>query len=239
MRGEYSSRRYCSARPALLRARIVRHLDRQIFVYLVSFLSPGDNRRMKPLITLLILLGFLGANASARALAQERTLPDINVIPTRVLQRSISRKFYKSLLISPIQGWIVVRANLAGTRLSGMRVIHSELNGAYDSLALQRAKEVRIAGYRATERPNRPPSVLLHLMIYQIADGTMALSFAHLDEPGGDQMEYWGCARLAVLKSDGTWTEIKGPESLEGKGWAVRSPGWRNVSREVFRDRGR
>lgn len=46
---------------------------------------------------------------------------------------------------------------------------------------------------------------------YQIADGTMALSFAHLDEPGGDQADYYGCARLAVLKADGKWTEIKGP----------------------------
>ncbi|MEY2496068.1 MAG: hypothetical protein QOJ45_2560 [Verrucomicrobiota bacterium] len=39
----------------------------------------------------------------------------------------------------------------------------------------------------------------------------MALSFAHLDEPGGDQADYYGCARLAVLKADGKWTEIKGP----------------------------
>jgi hypothetical protein len=188
---------------------------------------------MKPLLTLLILLGFLGTGAAALPLGEGRKLTDINVIPTRVLKRSISPKFYKSLLISPIQGWIVVRANLAGSRLSGMRVIHSELNGAYDSLALELAKESLIAGYQATDRPNRPPSVLLHLMIYQIADGTMALSFAHLDEPGGDQMEYWGCARLAVLKSDGTRIDIKGPESLEGKGWAVRSPGWRNANRAV------
>jgi len=42
-----------------------------------------------------------------------------------------------------------------------------------------------------------------------------------------------GCARLAVLKSDGTRIDIKGPESLEGKGWAVRSPGWRNANRDV------
>jgi hypothetical protein len=43
----------------------------------------------------------------------------------------------------------------------------------------------------------------------------MALSFAHFDEAGGgDQMEYYGCARLAVLKRDGIWAEIKGPESL-------------------------
>ena len=188
---------------------------------------------MKPIVILLVLFGLLGSGAAAMPVAGGRKLADINVIPTRVLKRSISPKFYKSLLISPIDGLVVVRANLAGTRLSGMRVIHSELNGAYDSLALELAKETLIAGYQATDRPNRTPSVLLHLMIYHIADGTMVLSFAHLDEPGGDQMEYWGCARLAVLKSDGTRIDIKGPESLEGKGWAVRSPGWRNANRDA------
>ena len=85
------------------------------------------------------------------------------------------------------------------------------------------ANEVVIAGNYSIDRPNIGSSVLLHLLIYQIADGTMALSFAHLDEPGGNQTEYYGCARLAVLKSDGKWTEIKGPEGLEGKGWAVRT----------------
>ena len=133
------------------------------------------------------------------------------------------------MLISPVEGWITVRANLAGsgTRLSGMRIARSDLGGKYDALALKLAKEVRLAGHYSLDKPNNPPSVLLHLLIYQIADGTMALSFAHFDEPGGDQMQYYGCARLAVLKSDGKWTDIKGPESLEGKGWAVRQ-GLRN-----------
>ena len=58
----------------------------------------------------------------------------------------------------------------------------------------------------------------------------MALSFAHFDEPGGDQMDYYGCARLAVLKSDGKWTEIKGPESLDGKGMVVRQGIKNNLS---------
>jgi hypothetical protein len=190
---------------------------------------------MKRLLIAFILVAILRSTVAAMPAAQGRTLTDIDAIPARVLKRSISAKFYKSLLISPMKGCVVVRAQLAGTRLSGMRVIHSELNGAYDALALQRAKEVLIAGYQSTERPNQAPSVLLHLMIYEIADGTMALSFAHLDEPGGDQMEYWGCARLAVLKSNGAWTDIKGPESLEGKGWAVRSAGWRNANRDALR----
>jgi len=126
-----------------------------------------------------------------------------------------------------------VRANLSDMRLFGVRVIHSELNGVYDALALKLAKEARIAGYYSIASPNVRPSVLLHLLIYQIADGTMTLSFLQFDEPGGDQMEYLGCAKLAVLKRDGKWTEIKGPEGLEGKGWAVRAAGMGNELRTV------
>jgi hypothetical protein len=175
----------------------------------------------------LCALTLLGSTFAALPPPKVRTLSDINVISTRVLQRSISPKFYQSLRISPIQGWIAVRANLSGTRLSGIRVVHSELNGAYDSLALKLAEEAQIAGYYSIEKPYFGAPVLLHLLIYQIADGTMALSFPQFDEPGGDQAEYYGCAKLAVLKSDGKWTEIKGPESLQGKGWEVRQ-GFKN-----------
>jgi hypothetical protein len=188
---------------------------------------------MKPLLTIVILVVFLCSSEAAPPTVQGRTLSDIDVIPARVLKRSISSKFYKSLVISPIKGWVVVRASNSGTRLYGMRVIHSEPNGVYDAIALARAKEQQIAGYYSIDRPNVRPSVLLHLLIYQIADGTMALSFPEFEEPGGDQMEYLGCAKLAVLKRDGKWTEIKGPESLEGKGWAVRAAGQRNEFRIV------
>jgi hypothetical protein len=151
-----------------------------------------------------------------------RTITDLQVIPTRVLQRSISRKFCKTLTISPVKGWIIVRATLSGTKLGGARVIRSELDHKYDALALKRASEVLISANYTTDRPNLGSSVLLHLLIYEIADGTLALSFAHLDEPGGDQADYYGCARLSVLKADGRWDDIKGPESLEGKGWVIR-----------------
>lgn len=177
-----------------------------------------------------ILLTVTFRSDAASGPAKGRTLTDLKVIPTRVLQRAISPKFYKSLLVSPVEGWIVVRGNLAGTRLSGLKMTRSDLGGAYDAKALQLASEVRFAGNYTLDRPNTPPSVLLHLLIYKIADGTMALSFAHFDEPGGDQMEYYGCARLAVLKSDGKWTEIKGPESLDGKGMVVRQGIKNNLS---------
>ena len=181
----------------------------------------SENEHMKTLLTTLSLVALLCSSVLAQPTAQGRTLTELKVIPTRILQRSVSPKFYQSLLKSPVQGWVVVRAQLSGTRLSGMRVIRSELQGLYDPLALQLAKEAVIAGNYSLDRPNLSSSVLLHVLVYKIADGNMVLSFAHLDEAGGDQADYYGCARILVLKAD-KWTEIKGPESLAGKGWAVR-----------------
>jgi hypothetical protein len=177
---------------------------------------------MKACLAIPVLICVLLTPAGAAPSSKGRTITELKVIPTRVLQRSISRKFFKSLLISPVEGWITVRAQVSGTRLTGMRVAKSDLNGAFDAVALKLASEVRLSGNFSTDRPNIPPPVLLHLLIYQIADGTMALSFAHFDEPGGDQMAYYGCAKLMVRKSDGTWTEIEGPEGLQGKGWAIK-----------------
>lgn len=184
---------------------------------------------MKPLLIVLFLIASLTPGFAAQTSSTNRKLGDLNVIPARVLQRSISPKFYKSLLVSPVEGWVVVRANLSGTRLTGARVIHSELQGVYDPLALQLAKEALIAGNYSIDRPNVPTSVLLHVLVYRIADGTMVLSFAHMDQPGGNQMQYYGCARLLTLKAD-KWTEINGPESLQGKGWAVRQGVKNNIA---------
>jgi hypothetical protein len=191
---------------------------------------------MKLLLSLLILAAFVCSSLAASPSVKGRSITSLKVIPTRVLQRSISPKFYASLIKSPIQGWVVVRAQLSGTRLSGMRVIRTDLKGLYDPLALQLAKEALIAGNYTIDRPNVPSSVLLHVLVYQIADGTMVLSFAHLDEAGGDQAEYYGCARILTLKND-KWTEIKGPESLEGKGWALRRGVKNNLQTTLMMER--
>ena len=193
---------------------------------------------MKPplaLLILLVLISFIGSTLGANMPSQGRTIGELNVIPTRVLKRSISPKFFKTLLISPVKEWVIVRGNLAGTRISGARVVRSELKGEFDALALKLAREVHLAGSYSLDKPRTGGSILMHLLIYQIADGTMALSFPHLDGAGGDQQQYFGCARLAVLKADGKWTEIKGPPGLEGKGWAVRTPGLENNLRAILR----
>jgi hypothetical protein len=185
---------------------------------------PGHTRRMKPLLTAIILVGFVCSSALAASSpsAQGRRIQELNVISTRVLQRSISRKFYKTLLVSPIDGWIVVRGQWVGTRIGGPRVVRSELNGVYDQLALNFAKDFEITG-AVGDLSRLGGSILLHLLVYHTADGTMLLSFPTFDTPGGDQMYYWGCARLAVIKKDGgRWVEIEGPDGLHGRGWAVR-----------------
>ena len=158
---------------------------------------------MKACLTILVLVSFLFPAFAAAPSSKGRKITELNVIPLRVLQRSISPKFYKSLTISPVDGWIVVRASLVGTHLSGARIVRSALGGEWDALALQRASEVIIAGNYSIAEPNRGTSVLLHLLVYKIADGMMALSFAHLDEPGGNQADYFGCARLAVVPTSG------------------------------------
>jgi hypothetical protein len=195
------------------------------FFCLAGFDFPDQAGRMKPPLTFLaglILVGLLDRSFAAQSSARIRTISDVPSLSHRVLQRSISPRFYGSLRISPIEGCVIVRAQLSNTHLSGMSIIHSELDGAYDSLALERAKAVTIAGYYAPGKMNRTGNVLVHLLIYKIADGTMALSFAQLDEPGGDQQEYYGSAVLAVRGSGGLWTEIKSVDTLQGKGLTLR-----------------
>lgn len=176
---------------------------------------------MKPLITFALSVALSASTFAASTAVKGRRLADLNVVPSQVLQRSISPKFYKSLLVSPLEGWVTVRANLSGTHLSGARIVRSDLKGLFDPLAFQLTKEAQVAGNFTLDRPNSTSSVLLHLLVYQIADGTMVLSFMHFDGPSGDQMQYYGCARLLVLQG-GKWTEIKGPAGLDGKGIAVR-----------------
>ena len=134
----------------------------------------------------------------------------INDIPAakESLLRIVSPKFYRSLLISPIEGWIVVRGELVNDHLLGARISHSELGGNYDRLALELANNLQVVDYTRADRSDPPRTVFVHLLIYQIADGTMAMSFAHFDEAGGNQLRYSGAAWMAVLKG-GEWVTIE------------------------------
>jgi hypothetical protein len=134
----------------------------------------------------------------------------INDIPAakESLLRIVSPKFYRSLLISPVEGWIVVRGSLTNDHLVGTKIIRSELSGVYDRLALDLANSLQIVDYTRTDMAGAPRAVFVHLLIYKIADGTMAISFAHFDGAGGNQLRYSGAAWMATLK-DGKWVTIE------------------------------
>ena len=157
---------------------------------------------------LAVSVSFLVCALNVYGEAPPRRFTDIPGAPES-LRRIVNPKFYKSLLISPLKGWIVVRGQLVGGRLSGVRVIHSELGGAYDQLALDLGNNLRVLGFARSEFTQSTPPVLVHVLIYEIADGRLALSFAHLETPGGSQMRNYGCAWMAVEKPNHLWVTIE------------------------------
>lgn len=153
------------------------------------------------------VLAILCSTAIGFHAAQARSINDIPAAKEALL-RIVSPKFYRSLLISPLQSWVVVRGTLFNDHLTGTRVIRSELNGEYDQLALELAKNLQIVDYTRADMSGAPPPVLVHLLVYQIADGTMAMSFAHFDGAGGNQFRYSGAAWMAVRRG-GRWESIE------------------------------
>src|SRR5205085_9607905 len=75
-------------------------------------------RRVKRVLVLLVTVVLAGSSFGCVSSGSTRTISNISSIPQRVLQRSISPKFYQSLLISPVEGYIAVRGQLDGNRLS-------------------------------------------------------------------------------------------------------------------------
>jgi hypothetical protein len=152
----------------------------------------------------LVLVVLITSNVAA--VSASRTINDIPAA-RESLRTMVSPKFYRSLLISPVEARVVVRGTLARDHLVGPKVIHSELNGRYDALALELATNLKILNYTQPDTSASSRRVLVHLLIYQIADGKVALSFAHLEEPGGSQFRYSGAAWMAVLKG-GQWVAL-------------------------------
>src|SRR2546421_9191282 len=98
------------------------------------------------LVASVLLFAFL-ATLNARGASPVRTLADIPGARESLL-RIVNPRFYKTLLISPVEGWVVARGQLvSGTHIFGARLIHSELGGVYDQLALDLANNLEVIGY--------------------------------------------------------------------------------------------
>jgi hypothetical protein len=154
-----------------------------------------------------LLLALLGAVAFGTPTGEARSINDIPAAKEALL-RIVSPKFYRSLAISPVEGWVVVRGDLVNDHLARTRVVRSDANRDSDQLALELANNLQIVDLTRTDTLNTARSVSVHLLIYKIADGRMAMSFAHFDGAGGNQLRYSGAAWMAVLKGD-KWVAIE------------------------------
>ena len=190
-------------------------------------------------VILVVLVSIIFVTVGFGAPPRPRTIGDIPEAHV-ALQRGVSPKFYKSLLISPIEGWIIVRGQLSGDHLVATKLVRSDLNGEFDSLALELANNLNVHASKQTSTLSGARNVLLHVLVYQAADGKLAISFANLEEPGGTQLKYTGAAWMAVLKANHLWETIdplrlasrerRGPRSYT---IAVEIPGQTRLPRGV------
>lgn len=154
------------------------------------------------------LVSCLLASSSFGAVYTQRTIKQIPDA-AESLRRVVSPKFYQSLLISPVQGWVTVRGTLLGTRMSNPTIISSDADEEFNTLALELANNLEVQGFRRTQTNIYAVPVVLHVAVYNIADGRLGVSFANLDFPGGDQFRYYGSAWMGVLKRNHLWEVIQ------------------------------
>ncbi len=156
-------------------------------------------------LTLLALLHTAVA-AKAPAAGNARTITNLRDFPLAHLRTNISPKLYRSLAISPLTAWIVAQA--PSTPGGNAKILRSDAGGAYDQLALEMAKDWGTVGYNTTESRLNRPSLNVHLLLYKIADGYMAVNFSHNDEAfhhGRQHTDVW----VGVHKN-GRWARIGG-----------------------------
>lgn len=148
-----------------------------------------------------------------RVLTNPRTMRNLPDFPLSTFKMSLSPKLYKSLSVSNVDAWIVVHVPPHGGQ---PKVTHSEAGGVFDKMALSMAKSWAPVGYDTTESRLKSPSLKVHLLVYKIVDGLMAVNFAANDEAfhaGHQYTDVW-----VGLWKDGKWTRIGGTKLLRDLG---------------------
>ncbi len=134
------------------------------------------------------------------------TIRDLRDFPIAQLRSNVSPKFYKSLSISPVTAWVV--AQVPASPGAEPKIVRSDAGGTFDNFAVELAKDWRLTNYDTVESRAHHPTLNVHLLVYKIADGLMAVNFSHNDQAfyaGHQHTDVW----VGVCK-DGKWTTIGG-----------------------------
>ncbi len=139
--------------------------------------------------------------------ANARTINTLPRFPKEALRRGVNRPLFRSLGVSPITAWIVARAPVSGSNTKAARIVQSDAGGAFDQMALELANSYTVSGTNSIDSHMALDTLTVHLLIYQIADGHMAVCFADLDDSRYADYRQLGAAWVAVHKN-GKWTTI-------------------------------
>jgi hypothetical protein len=157
----------------------------------------------------LLLIAAAAQTSAAQQPASGRTIQNLSNFPLQALRSGVGRKLYSSLAISPVAAWVMARASVANGHTTGAQIIHSEGNGVYDKAVLAMANDYAVSGGNTTESRLQKDTLNVHLLIYDLKDGKMAICFSHSDDARYNGVGQVGTAWVGVLES-GKWVTISG-----------------------------
>jgi hypothetical protein len=138
-----------------------------------------------------------------------RTIQEIPNFPLQALRSGVGRKLYSSLAISPVSVWAMARAAVVNGHTMDARIVHSDGNGAYDKALLAMANDYAVSGGNTTESRLQKDTLNVHLLIYDLKDGKMAIVFSHNDDARYNGVGQVGTAWVGVFQ-DGKWVTVSG-----------------------------
>ncbi|MEY2562202.1 MAG: hypothetical protein QOH88_395 [Verrucomicrobiota bacterium] len=149
--------------------------------------------------------------------ASIRTINNLPNFPLEALRVGVSHKLYRSLAVSPITAWVVARTTLVRGHSANAKIIHSEGNGVYDQMLLAMANGYSVSGQNTIESRVSNDSLDVHLLIYELKDGKMAVCFSHSDDARYLGYKQSGIAWVGVLHG-GKWVTISGKDERKWGG---------------------
>jgi hypothetical protein len=118
-------------------------------------------------------------------------------VPAAGLRSILPQAAYQKLVNAPIKAWIMVRGQIIDNKVFGARVVRSEGNGVYDKVSVQMANGMEL--YTFTTGSRLPPSVIVHVLIYQLPKGEHAFCLAQNDSVGDANLIYSRSIRMRYL----------------------------------------